>query len=198
MNKLMPVHAVNVRTGNRRLMREVNSKLVLGLIRRSECISQVELLKTTRLSAGTVANIIKELKGRGFVAEVGLGQSVTGRRPVLLQFNPCARYVVAIEVTAAQTRVALIDLAGRIVPKTARTMATAPEPAVALRKACAEALAMAETAGGSPGKLLGAGLAIEGIVDPRQERLVLQANLGWRDVPVKDLMEQAFACADRG
>ena len=81
MNKATPLNAVNVRTGNRRLMREVNSKLVLGLLRRSECISQVELLKKTRLSAGTVANIVKELKGRGFVEEVGLGQSVTRHGP---------------------------------------------------------------------------------------------------------------------
>ncbi len=184
--------AMNVRTGNRGLMRELNSKLVLGWIRRSECISQVELLKKTRLSAGTVANIVKDLKGRGFVAEVGLGRSVTGRRPVLLQFNPCARYVVGIEVTAAQTRVALVDLAGRIVPKTARTMATAPAAEAALRKACTEALGMLKAMGVSPRTLLGAGLAIEGVVDPGQERLVLQANLGWRNVPAKELLEKAL------
>ena len=39
-----------VRTGNRRLMREVNSKLVLGLIRGSKTTSQVELLRKTQLT----------------------------------------------------------------------------------------------------------------------------------------------------
>ena len=183
---------MNVRTGNRRLMREVNAKLILGLIRHADRISHIELLRQTRLSAGTVTNIVKELKGRGFVAEAGLGQSVTGRRPVLLQFNPCARYVVGIEVTAAQTRVAVVDLAGRIVPKTTRTMVTAPEPEAALRKACGEAKSILKAMGISPGKLLGAGLAIEGVVDPGQERLVLQANLGWRNVPAKELLEKAL------
>ena len=104
-------------------------------------------MKKTRLSTGTVANVIKELKGRGFVEEVGLGRSVTGRRPMLLQFNPCARYVVGIEATAAQTRMALVDLAGRIVRKTAHTLATAPEPEAALRKACGEAMGMVEAMG---------------------------------------------------
>ena len=113
-----------------------------------------------------MTNIVKELKGRGFVEEVGLGRSVTGRRPVLLQFNPPASTVVGIEVTAAQTRVAMVDLAGQIVRKTARTMATAPKPEVALRRACREAMGMVEAMGVSPGKLLGAGLAIEGVVDP--------------------------------
>ncbi len=100
--------------------------------------------------------------------------------------------MVGLEVTAAQTRVALLDLAGRIVSKTARTMATAPKPEAALRRACREAIAVVEALGVPPEKFLGVGLAIEGVVDPRQERLVLQANLGWRNVPVKDLLESAM------
>ncbi len=170
-------------------MREVNWKLVLELIRGSEAISQVELLKKTRLSAGTVASIVKELKSRGFVEEVGLGRSVTGRRPVLLQFNPRAQYVVGAELTADQTRVALVDLAGRIVLKTERATAAADAPQAVLQGVCSDAVTLVQEIGASPEKLLGVGIAVEGIVDPSQERLMLLANLGWRNVPVKELLE---------
>src|SRR3990172_7180373 len=155
---------VNIRTGNRRLMREVNWKHVLGLIRGSEAISQVELLKKTRLSAGTMASIVKELKGRGFVEEVGLGRSVTGRRPVLLRFNPHAQYVVGVELTADQTKVALVDLAGRIAIKTERVTATDDDPQDVLQGVCSDAVSLVQEIGTSQEKLLGVGIAIEGIV----------------------------------
>ncbi|MCX7425311.1 MAG: ROK family transcriptional regulator [Planctomycetia bacterium] len=180
---------MNVRTGNRRLMREVNSKLVMGLIRGSETVSQIELLRKTLLSAGTIASIVKELKGRGFVEEVGFGRSVTGRRPVLLRFNPRAQYVAGIELTAGQTRAALFDLAGQIVRKTDPAAVTDSDPQSALRGACADVLSLAKKAGVPREKLLGVGISVEGIVDPNRERLILSANLGWRNVPVKEIIE---------
>jgi predicted NBD/HSP70 family sugar kinase len=180
---------MTARTGNRGLMREVNSKLVLGLIRRCEAMSQVELLRKTRLSAGTVASIVKELKGRGFIDEIGLGRSATGRRPVLLQFNPRAQHVAAIELTTDQTRVALVDLAGRIVVKTQRTTAIGVDPRDAIEGACDDALALTREVGFAREKLLGVGISVEGVVDQKQERLVFLANLGWRNVPVKQILE---------
>jgi predicted NBD/HSP70 family sugar kinase len=183
---------MNIRTGNRLLMREVNSKLVLGVIRRSETVSQVELLKKTRLSVGTVASIVKELKGQGLVEEVGLGQSVIGRRPMLLQFNPRARYIVGVELTADRTRVALLDLAGTIVLKTDRITVTDSDPQSALGAVCADALSLIKKVGVSREKLLGIGISVEGVIDPNQERLMFSANLGWRDVSVKEILESGL------
>jgi predicted NBD/HSP70 family sugar kinase len=180
---------MSIRTGSRRLMREVNSKLVLGLIRELKTTSQVELLKKTRLSAGTVANIVKELKGRGFVEEIGLGRSTAGRRPMLLQFNPRAQYVVGVEFTASQTKVALVDLAARIVRRTERPTTVKKDPIEVLRDICSSALSLTLQMGISKEKLLGVGIATEGIVEPGQGHLVLLANLGWRDVPVRQLVE---------
>ena len=57
----------DIRTGNRKLMREMNKNLVLNLLRDRNSISQVEIADTTKLSAGTVASIVKELKERNFI-----------------------------------------------------------------------------------------------------------------------------------
>lgn len=173
-------------------MREVNMNLVVGLLRRCDAISQIELLKQTGLSAGTVFSIVKELRDRGFLDEIGPGQSVTGRKPVLLRFNPQARLVVAIELTSAQTRVALVDLAGRILMKTQRPTQSNVDPQKAIEQVGAEAMALTARAEVPREKLLGVGVSVEGIIDADCQRLVLAANLGWRDVPVKSLLESAL------
>ncbi len=177
------------RTGNRRLMREVNTKLILGHLRRCDALSQAELLKKTGLSVGTIANIVKELKEDGFVKEVGPGTSSIGRKPVQLRFNPCARHVVAIELSSGQTQVALVDLSGRIVVKTGRAIAVDVEPRAVLELACDDALALAKKEEIFPQKLLGVGISLEGIIDPNRELLVFWANQGWRNVPVKEILE---------
>ena len=85
-----------VRTGSRKLMRQLNTRLVLNAIRETDCISSVDITRQTRLSAGTVASVVKELSGRGYVEKIGQGESSVGRKPILLRFNPEAGYVISV------------------------------------------------------------------------------------------------------
>ena len=75
----------HVRTANRQLMREVNTSLVLDLVRTNDSLSQAEIAKRTGLSAGTVASIVKELRSRNLVEEIGPGESTGGRKPTMLR-----------------------------------------------------------------------------------------------------------------
>jgi len=182
---------MRVRTGNRELMREVNSKLILGLMRDSETISQVEIVRRTHLSAGTVANIIKELKEHDFVRDVGPGRSsLGGRRPMLMRFNQEARYVVAVELTADRTTLAIMDMMGKIINKTDHQTNAGNGSYAAMTKLCGEIDILVRQARVRSEKILGVGVAIEGVVDMKQERLVLSSNLGWQDVPIKAIMEK--------
>lgn len=49
-----------------------------------------------------------------------------------------------------------------------------------------------ELLAGFPGDVLAAGVAVPGIVDPRSGRALHSVNLGWRDVPVRDVLSSGL------
>lgn len=176
-------------TGNRELMRQINTSLVLGALREADGISQVELSRQTRLSAGTITSIVRDLRKEGFIKEVGRGRSAIGRRPVLLRLDRRARHVIGVELTAENTRVAVMDLSARIEDETRYRTDAPAGPRAAVERLCAEARALLKKNGIPPDRVPGIGLALEGVLDARQERLLRSGNLGWRDAPIKELVE---------
>ena len=103
-----------MRTGNRRLMREMNSKLVLGLLRSHDSMSQVEISRVSGLCPATITNIVRDLRARALVEEIGTGESIKGRKPTLLRFNPEGRFVIGVEIYVHQLTIAMLDLSGNI------------------------------------------------------------------------------------
>lgn len=182
----------NIRTGNRKLMRELNTNLVLNLLRERNSISQIEIANTTRLSAGTVTSIVKELMERNFVEEIGYGESTGGRRPTMLRFNPEAQYVISVGFFADEMHIAILDLVANIKNKT--THPTGVENGVnkVVENFAEQATLLLEELNIPKSNVLGIGVSFEGIVDHDKGVLVLCNRFGWRNVPVKELIEKEF------
>src|SRR5207237_5541578 len=99
----------------------------------------------------------------GFVREEGAAVTGNvGRRPLRLAFNPGARIALGIYVDVREVSAALVDLGGR--PGKVYRAAVPPgaEPAAVLDLAARLARRALETA--PAGKLLGAGMAVPGMV----------------------------------
>ncbi len=178
------------RPANRKLMREWNTKLILSLIRNTSATSQVEIFRNSGLSPATVTNITRDLRKQGLVKSVGRGESVGGRRPVILKFNHQARYVIAAGIFGSETVLAVVDLGGNILDRV--SFSTRPERGCRavceefrqqmddLLKACAVPRAKVEA--------VGVGLA--GVVDPEAGSVLLSLHLGWRNAPVRRMLEE--------
>ncbi len=102
-------------TGNQRLVRETNQKLIIDAFRQRGMISRAELAKLLNLSAPSVSNNIDQLLRLGMLREAGEGDSIGGRRPILLKFNYQYRYIGVIDLSSDVIRVVLGDLQGNIV-----------------------------------------------------------------------------------
>jgi predicted NBD/HSP70 family sugar kinase len=100
---------------NRKVMRAMNIKLVLDTIRREEPIAQVDLVDKTKLSVGTIVSIVRDLKDKDLLHEVGPGESKVGRKPVMLQINRQALYVVGAMVEPQELVLAILDIGSGIV-----------------------------------------------------------------------------------
>lgn len=84
---------------NNKQVKKVNRIKVLDIIRRNDCISRKQLAVMTGLTPPAITGIVKELIERGFIEEVGLGNSHGGRKPVSLVFKADFVYILGIEIS---------------------------------------------------------------------------------------------------
>src|SRR5690606_32336373 len=92
--------------------------------------TRAELAKKSGLARSTVAARVDELMRLGLIAPVADAASTGGRPPSQFALNPAAKVVVAVDIGASHTTVAVTDLAGTTLAERTGSMAVAlgPEP----------------------------------------------------------------------
>ena len=179
--------AQRFRSANRQTMREINQTLVLDALRGAGPISRTAIAEETRLSLATVSGITAELIDRGLVYERESGLSTGGRRPILLALNHGAGHVVGAKLTETRVIAALTDLGGEIVGHLEGPVGDDHTPAgvTAALAAVIDDLRAAHPAR----RVLGLGMGMAGVIDRRAGICRYSPFFGWRDVPLRRLLE---------
>jgi glucokinase-like ROK family protein len=176
-----------------RAMREVNRSIVLDIIRRGGKVSRTDLAKRSALTKPTVSAIVDDLIARGIVQEVGFGKTVAtgGRRARLLEFNDASAAYLGLRFGVHTTTVAIADARGEVrTIKEAPTVAGDPHASV---RAALELFDPALAEAGLPReRLASVGVTVPGMVDTRTGTVALAPNLGWNNVPIRELLQQAL------
>ena len=98
--------------GADRLSPLLGAGTLLRLIRDGEAMTRAELARHTGLSRSTVAQRVDALLAHALVYEAGGSASTGGRPPTVLAFNELAGVVLAADLGATHSRLAVTDLAG--------------------------------------------------------------------------------------
>jgi predicted NBD/HSP70 family sugar kinase len=174
--------------GNRDLIRAINRSAVLNTVKTHGPIARTEVARRTGLSAATVTGITAELLNQNLIVEKAAGDSSGGRPPILLALQPRGAYVVGLKLTEGEAIGALVDLEATIVAR--RTQPLGGRSVESALTTLAEVVRGLLADGGLRRKqLLGVGLGLAGIVDAKQGVLRQSPYLGWRDVPVRNLLQ---------
>jgi predicted NBD/HSP70 family sugar kinase len=139
---------------------------MLRLIWREQRISRAGIAQRAELSRSTVSEVVSEILPTGLVAEVGLGKSRGGRRPVLLEFQDDACVILGVEMGGAHVGAALTDLRGKVLAWEEREhpVRTDPDGTRALIAELAQACLDNGVRDGRP--LVGIGVALPSPYDP--------------------------------
>jgi N-acetylglucosamine repressor len=175
-----------------RLMREVNRALVVDLLRDGGSMSRIEIVSRTGLSKPTVSAIVVGLLQEGLITTLGpAGSRPQGGRPAeLLQYNRRASAYCGVHFGVHATHVAVADALGRIVIED-QLPSTPGDFDASLQALKRFMRSISRQNPDSPGQVAGLGVAVPGPVTPRGH-LELAPNLGWRDIPIRRLMEKSF------
>jgi predicted NBD/HSP70 family sugar kinase len=140
-------------------VRAVNRKLLLQHISEGRGrISRADLVRLAGLNTATVSGLVAELLEQGLVREVGVGPSVGGKPPILLDLDERLFAVLGVQLTRDGFRIAAVSLHGRIIEQHDEI----GEPEKIIDALVAAVRRMAQGLGRA---VLAVGVAVPGVVD---------------------------------
>jgi len=185
-----------------------NLRAVLLTLLHQGPTSRVRQAQLTGLSSTTITNLIAELLDQGIVAETGKegtaaavpggagsaiskngnGRPGAGRPPTLVGIVPSARCAAGLHFGVDTIRVGVADLFGNLLCY--RVLPHPPDlsPAKLLDRAADEIEDAITKACVSRTALVGVGVGASGLVDPETGVNVVAPNLGWHDVPIREIL----------
>jgi predicted NBD/HSP70 family sugar kinase len=169
--------------------RRTNASVVLRSVLEHGPVARSTISRLTGLSPASVTDYCARFTELGLILEAATPRRSNGvGRPHVPVDLDASRFVVGgVHVAVPYTTVALLDLRGRVVAerRIGHDRDLADSSGVLARAAEGLDALLAETAGATP---LGVGVAAGGWVDRDSGTIVDHPLLGWRDVPVRDLL----------
>ena len=180
------------RGSNSSLVRHINARRVLDLLRGNSPLTRADIARLTGLAQLTCLSILGDLERQGFVVRVGTGPSRGGRRPLLFAFNHRASYVLGLDISQREIRALLLDLDGNLIECRNEGFPRASNPPAVLDATIHAAQRLVARAKQDGTLVLGVGLSLPGLVNPQTGVAVYSALLGWQDVAVATPLAQAL------
>ncbi len=177
--------------------KEKRSIDILEILRRHGPISRPDISKEMGINVVTISNYVDEFIKRNVVFEKELDVSEGGRRPVLLDLNPRAGFVIGVGLNLMNMVGLLVDLKGNIVTKTqlARPNTDVRGISECLLEIVREILRRSKD---STANILGIGVGIAGLINKENGSIHWPQKMGNYytytsvDLPLRELMEKEF------
>ncbi|MGW7543917.1 ROK family protein [Streptomyces sp. NPDC054770] len=167
--------------------RRTSASVVLRSVLEHGPVARSTIARLTGLSPASVTDYCARFTELGLIRETETPQRVKGvGRPHVPVDLDDSRFVVGgVHVAVPYTTVALLDLRGRVVVRRELKHRSTDPRGVLARAAAGLAALLAEVPGSRP---LGVGVAVGGWVDRDSGTVVEHPLLGWREVPVRELL----------
>jgi predicted NBD/HSP70 family sugar kinase len=103
--------------GKQKILKQINRKHILNMLRGYDEISIAELSKKANLSKPTIMKIMKYYIDKGFVVISGKGSSTEegGKKPNIFKFNANGGYSIGMIITANKLKTVLTNLKTEII-----------------------------------------------------------------------------------
>jgi N-acetylglucosamine repressor len=183
------INTRNFRRATRTTAREVNRQILLNLVREHQPVSRADLARMMGVGRGMVTELVSTLIGEGVIYEGETASAPRGRRPTLLHIRSDNRFVVGVDLRFSRTFLMLADFSGHQIALESFSAITDPKLLV---DTLAERVTHLLETHGATDLCEGVGIAVGGMVDPRNGRVLNSPQLGWRNVDFAEDLEKAL------
>jgi len=145
------------------------------------------------MSPSTVSAIVSDLLSTGLVKETSAGVSSGGRRPIILEFQDQASFIIGIELGATHVSCVLTDLRCKVRASWSAPAAVREEPETALHKMGMAVRSVLEADAVQPSQVLGIGVAVPSPVDKERPGELLPLVVPkWKGYNIASHLEDSF------
>ncbi|WP_105618847.1 ROK family transcriptional regulator [Vallitalea okinawensis] len=100
---------------DREAIKMSNSKKILQLLYKEGQLTKQDIAKTLGISIPTVTHNVNTLIEEGFVREAGMAVSTGGRKPIVMEFLPDAKYSVGVDIRPHGISIIITNLKSHII-----------------------------------------------------------------------------------
>jgi predicted NBD/HSP70 family sugar kinase len=166
--------------------RDINRRIVLNLIRRHQPISRAELARHSRLQRSTVSAITEQLIAERWVTMGACEDIPRGRKPTFLHINGDRAAFLGIDVRAAVTTLAAVDLNHRFL--STDTLPTHHDVNLFISELCRRMQQIIRANARLSFEAIG--MVLPGRIDLASGRLAFAPNLSWKSVDLRQPIEK--------
>jgi predicted NBD/HSP70 family sugar kinase len=177
----------NFRVATSETARDINSRIMLNLVRKHQPISRADLVRQSGLQRSTVSVITEQLIVEGWLREGAVGLLPRGRRPTFLHLNENRAGIFGINIQPQTTDIGLANLSGHFLAQ--ETIATPRTSAMFVTKFTSYVHDLMKL---HPMMAYeGIGVSLPGRVDLSSHKFIFAPNLGWHAADLKGQLENA-------
>lgn len=167
-------------------LRRGNVASVARLLLTDGPLARAEIADRLALTRATVTRVTAQLIEAGLVREGDARKTTTGRPMVPLELIGSSRVTLSVHLGATEVRFGAVDLTGRVLEE--RRHPYRGTRAEAVSELLRDGIAQIREARAPRERLLGVSASIGGWVDPTSQAIREYAPLGWRDMPLSDVI----------
>lgn len=175
-----------IQVASSEIVRDINKRVVLNLVRVRQPISRADLARASGLQRSTISLIVEELIDEEWIIEGPTGRLPRGRRPTFLRLND-ERAIIGIDIRPTHTTVALSDANGHFT--SLEVIDTPPGPAAGVAALTGIIDRLKSTCGSR--KIEGIGVSLPGRPDKTASGLAFSPNLKWAGFDLRQPLEAA-------
>ncbi len=173
----------------RQQTKEHNRDLVIKTIFTRKTISRAEIARITNLTRTTVSGIVLSLLKEGLVSEVGFGESIGGKSPVLLSLIADSRYLIGLELAQDKFIGGVVNLRGEI-----KEIIEAPVRTGNGKRALQLVYRILdELIDKEHQPIVGIGIGTPGLINTKEGLVLNAVNLDWTDLPLAKLLRERYS-----
>ncbi len=183
-----------LRTGSKRVIRDINRTIILNLIKGHGAVSRAQLTHLSSLAPPTVSEIVAVLLDEGLIVETeAIISRRRGPRPVLLQLNVAGGAAVGIMLRRDGMTLVITDLMANVLHRAKQAFPADLEADEVLEMVVDTVREEVRQAGIEWERVLGLGVGMTGVIDSSTGLCHESYILGWSNVDVGGKLEAALA-----
>ncbi|PIF15169.1 MULTISPECIES: ROK family transcriptional regulator [Pantoea] len=169
-------------------MLNAHQQQILRLLIASQGMSRTLIAEQMKLSKAAITTQVKEMLNAGLLEESIPESNGQGRPSVLLKMRADSAYFLGASLLGERVVLVLIDMHGHTLAATEMALHLAPAQLVAAIAAAIPALIAQKSI--SLDQVIGLGVTLSGFIDEHQAVCVQSALLGWKNVPLAEMLKQ--------